>query len=543
MASRIKRSVPVTVNDVLDGHVALDLQCLDRLYLHGYLGQLQVGGQVIQFLQHRGYPVPSPACLQQIGDAFRRRVASFAEANHIPVVPLKAADRNIEVMAPYLRAAAATGRSQVAAIGVAQETQRVFISRQRATDPGKCPQFSFDKKDRRVTVYYFYLWDAGFGPAFIKMCTYCPWPMKIWVNGHEWAKQQCRKAGLGFTELSNGFAACDDPAVLQKICDALQPGTINVFFQRWLARLPVPLGAADQQGGYWRELSMAQVEVSRTLVFTQPRHARSFFEALITDNLDLGRPDTIEIIFGRRIISGRQRATRGTFKTKVVTRGVDVTINAFYRHSRIKQYLKDGRALRIETVINSPTDLRIGRRIACLTELQDAARAINARLLDTERAGQGCVLANPVFERIAHPTVDAAGRRATAMRFGDSRVQALASAMCVTLPAVTGITNRSLRALMTGLLGRPYTMTQASYDLARLRRNGLITRRPNANTYDLTPDGLKFAIFYTKVHDRVLTPLFAAGQPQAPPRLRAALRAIEQLIDTRLADARLPAAA
>ncbi len=181
MASRLKRAVPVTVNDVLDGHAALDLECLDRLYLHGYLGQLQVGGQVIQFLNHRGYPVPSPACLQQIGDAFRRRVASFAEANHIPLVPLKAADRNIEVMRPYLEKAAATGRSQVAAIGVAQETQRVFIARKRDTDPARCPQFSFDKKDRRVTVYYFYLWDAGFGPAFIKVCTYCPWPVKIWV--------------------------------------------------------------------------------------------------------------------------------------------------------------------------------------------------------------------------------------------------------------------------------------------------------------------------------------------------------------------------
>ena len=169
MASRFKRSVPVTVNDVLDGHAGLDLQCLDRLYLHGYLGQLQVGGQVIQFLNHRGYPVPSPACLQQIGDAFRRKVASFAEANHIPVVPLKAADRNIEVMQPYLDAAASAGRSQVAAIGVAQEPQRVFIARKRDTDPGKCPQFSFDKKDRRVTVYYFYLWDAGFGPVGVQV--------------------------------------------------------------------------------------------------------------------------------------------------------------------------------------------------------------------------------------------------------------------------------------------------------------------------------------------------------------------------------------
>ena len=84
------------------------------------------------------------------------------------------------------------------------------------------------------------------------------------------------------------------------------------------------------------------------------------------------------------------------------------------------------------------------------------------------------------------------------MRFGDSRVQALAGALAVTVCAVIGITNRSLRALMTGLPGTPYGITQASYDLARLRRNGLITRRPHANTYDLTPDGLGFAIFYTK---------------------------------------------
>jgi hypothetical protein len=534
----------VTVNGVLDGCVSLDLDCLDRLYLHGYLGQLQVGGQVIQFLTHRGFKVLSAACLQQIGDAFRRKVASFAEANHIPVVQLKAADRNIEVMRRYLDRAAATGRSQVAAIGVAQEPQRVFIARKRDTDPSRPPQFSFDKKDRRVTVYYFYLWDAGFGAAFIKICTYCPWPIKIWVNGHEWAKQQARKIVLSFTELSNGFASCDDPAMLQRICDALQPGTINVFFQRWLSRLPLPLGPADQRAGYWWELSMAQVEVSRTIVFAQPRHARAFFDALIADNLGLGRPDTVELVFtGKHERRGRPPKVDPVYKTKVVTRGTEVTINAFYKHSRIKQYLKDGRALRIETVINDAYDIGCQRRLHNLDELQARARAINARLLQTERAGQDCVLANPVFERIAHPTVDAAGRRATAMRFGDSRVQALAGALCVTLCAVTGITNRSLRALMTGLLGCPYSMTQASYDLARLARNGLITRRAHANTYDLTPDGLKFAIFYTKVHDRVLAPLFAAGQPQAPPHLRAALRTIEHHIDQRFTAARLPAAA
>jgi hypothetical protein len=201
----------------------------------------------------------------------------------------------------------------------------VLIARRRDTDPSRPPQFSFDKKDRRVTVYYFYLWDAGFGAASFKVCMYCPWPMKIWVNRHECAKQQPRKIGFAFTELSNRFAACQGPAVLQRICDALQPSAIEVFFRRWLSRLPLPLGDADRDAGYWWELSMAQVEVSRTIVFAQPRHARAFFEALVTGNLDLGRPDTIEIVFGRRIINGKQRATGETFKTKVITRGTEVT--------------------------------------------------------------------------------------------------------------------------------------------------------------------------------------------------------------------------
>jgi hypothetical protein len=147
------------------------------------------------------------------------------------------------------------------------------------------------------------------------------------------------------------------------------------------------------------------------------------------------------------------------------------------------------------------------------------------------------------FERIAHPTVTTEGRRAPALRFGDPRVQALAGALCTSLLAVTGITNKSLRALMTELLGQPYSMNRSSYDLTRLRRNGLIDRVDGRNLYQLTDDGLAFAIFYTKVHNRVLRPLLATAAPQAPPPLRAALRTIDQHVNARVAHARLPAAA
>src|SRR5499425_2457386 len=493
MAQRV-----VTVNDVLGGHVVLDIECLDRVYLNAYVPILQSSGQVVAFMtQHLGMPIPSPALMEKISTRFRRSVESFAEANGIPWVRFGKDARKADVMAPYLRRAAATGRSQVAAIGVAQEFQRVWAAYQRDT-AAAAPQYTFAKADRRVTCYYFYLWDEDFGPAFIKVCAYFPYPAKIWVNGHEWAKRQARRAGIGFTELSNGFAACDDPAALQEICDWLGPGTIEVFAQRWLHQLPLPFGPNDQRAGYWWEISMRQVEVSRTIVLDAPRRARGFFEALIADNLDVGRPANVEIIFNRHI----RRDTPGVFRTAIVrpTIGPDtggVVLNLFYKHSRVKQYLKDGKAMRIETVVNSPRDLGCLARLPHLGELQDKARAANRRILDAERAGQGTVLASPAFERVAHPSTDAEGRRTPALRFGDPRVMALAGALCQTLLAATGFTNKNLRVLMTGLPGSTYTPGQITYDLRRLRLGGLIRRLPHTNRYVLTADGVRIAVFYT----------------------------------------------
>ena len=211
--------------------------------------------------------------------------------------------------------------------------------------------------------------------------------------------------------MSNGFATCADSAGLQAICDRLGPKAIEAFFERWMTVLPLPLTEHDRSAGYWWELSMRQVEVSRTVVFDAPWQARAFFEALVADNLDVGRPYNSELIFtgrhGRR--QGRKPKVDPVYKTKMVTRDTLVTVNAFYKHSRIKQYLKDGRALRIETVINSPDDLRCHRRLANLEELQTKARDINHRIIDTERVGQGCVLASPAFERVALPTLTADG--------------------------------------------------------------------------------------------------------------------------------------
>jgi len=532
------------INDVLEGHVALEIECVDRLYLNAYVPGLQVGGQVIRFLcGHLGRPIASSALFEPIGNRFRREVKRFAEDHGIPILELgkpdrtRWDDRKLDHVRPHLERAEREGRYGVVAIVAGQEYQWVFSGRNRQKKPGARPNFEFFKEDRRVGTYYFYILDREFGPAFIKLCTYCPWPAKVWLNGHEWVKRQALALGIGYTELENGFATSSDPEHLQAICDSLSPEHVQAFFDRWITHVPTPLSPEDRAAGYWWELSMRQTEVSRTLVFDASRRARAFFEALVADNIGIGRPEEISLAFARKAKSKTDR-----FATRVVSHGTDVRIDFRYKHSRIKQYLKGGRALRVETVVNKPSDLGVQARLRNLPELIEKARGVNQRLLMIERAGQSCAIGSALFERI-HQPYHQEGHRAGALRFGDLRVMALAGALCCVLPAVTGFTNKSLRGLVAGLLGQDYSMSKMSYDLRRLRLHGLIQRLPRSNTCVLTGEGIRAAVFYTKLQNRLLRPLLDADTLPAKIEIRRALKTLEAAVSEYVNNARLAPAA
>jgi hypothetical protein len=535
----------VNINDVLDGHVGLEIECVDRLYLNAYVQRLQVGPQVNRFLEeHLGNKIASPVLLERIGNRWRREVKAFAAANKIPMLALKKQDRSrwddrkLDHVRPYLDDAQRAGRFGIVAIVAAQEFQWVYSAKRR-TGAGGGVYFVFDKTERRVGIYYFYVLDPDFGAGFIKICTYFPYPAKVWVNGHEWAKRQAARRGIGYTALANGFASSEDPAALQVICDRFGPADVQGFFDRWTAAIPTPFTGADRAAGYWWELSMRQVEVSRTLVFDDPRRARGFFEALVSDNIAIGRPEAVAVVFARQV----RTTTKEPFSTRVFTPGTEVKMDFRYKHSRVKQYLKEGKALRIETVINKPADIGLLARLEHLPELIAKARAVNHRLLTLERAGQGCAIGSALFERI-HQPYHQQGQRTGALRFGDPRAMALAGALSCIIHTVTGFTNKSLRGLVAGLHDPDYSTTQMTYDLRRLRLHGLIERVPHTTTYTLTPDGVRVAVFYRKVHDRVLRPLLAApDQPPAPPELRRAIATIERIINQHVTNARLQPAA
>jgi hypothetical protein len=534
----------VNINDVLDGHVVLDLACVDRLYLNAYVPNLQVGGQVQRFCEYLDQPIASPAVIQKIGNRFRRDVDAFAKAHRVPVLHLNRPDRSrwddrkLDHVRPYLHLAERTRHHGVVAIVATQEFQSVFSATKRTGNRGGVC-FDWHKGERRVSCFYFYLYDREFGACFIKICTYFPWPAKVWCNGHEWAKRQATRARVPFAELANGFAGCAQPERLQAVCDRFGPAEVQALFDRWIARIPTPLTTKDRRAGFWWELSMRQVEVSRTLVFDDPRRARGFFEALVADNIGVGRPQEVRAVFAR---DPRGRTTNAPFSTRVFSPGTEVKMDFAYKHSRVKQYLKEGRAYRIETVVNKPADVSVRARLEHLGELVAKARAVNDRVLIIERAGQGCAIGSALFERIHQPYARE-GQRTGALRFGDTRAMALAGALCCVVHAVSGFTNQSLRGLVAGLLGVDYTNHQMTYDLRRLRLHGLITRLPRTNTYVLTPEGTRVTVFYTKLRDRLLHPLLEADKPPAPPELRRALTIIDRATSDYITNARLGLAA
>jgi len=500
-----------TIASLLRERVSLQVNSVDRIFLAGYVPKLQSEGLLVRFLLDRGVPIPSPAVLGKISQGYVRAIERFAAKHKIPVVHFKRGESKEEVARRYMQQAERDGRFGVVMIGVAQEKAsawRGFVNGGTAAHPHFCY--------RRMSVfanhYYFYIRDPEWGPAFIKTVAYAPDGVWMYLNGHEWAKRRAEQREISFEALDNGFRSVDDADALAGICHSLSDRDIERFWARWEARLPSPLTAEDRLRGYRYALSVRQFEGSDTRVFQRPAHGREWFERMIGDQLTLGRPDHVELVFGRKIT----RRTPGRFRTRVITDGVQPQIQAYYKHSKVKQYFKEGRALRTETTVNDPYDFGIGRLLTAenWNALVSTAAAVNQRLLDAQLAACDCAPDSITLQRIVSPSVHD-GLKAPALRFGDQRVMALLACLCAFRHLFAGITNASLRELVAGLIPG-YSARQMTYDLRRLRRKGLIRRIPKTQRYELTDQGRRIAVFFTKTYTRILNPTLTELDPKLP---------------------------
>ena len=504
-------SVAATVAQILSKHVTLEIEGIDRMYLNAYVPQLQYETGVVGFFRyHRGDRVASSVMMGRITEAFVARIQAFTTEHRIPVVTFRKGQRKDDVALEYL--AGFDGEEGVLFVGKAQERNNVFRTEKRRDEKGLTYPWIV-RASAMVNQYYFYCVDRDFGPFFIKFSSYFPYAAKLCINGHEYLKRQLARRRVGFEPLDNGILSCNDPDRAQRICDELSAEKIDALFRKWLRRLPHPFSREDRAAGYRYDLSILQAEFSLTQVLDRPVTGRVFFEQVIRENLDIGRPDQVQLVFGRRVT----RQTPGAFRTRVITEGVTPSLHVDYKRTRIKQYHKEGRALRTETTINDTRDFVIGKRLKNLPALRKVGFAANRRLLDVQRLSEDCTIGEDAFRRIVRPVV-VDGQRAPALRFGDDRCHALLHALVLFSLLPRGFANRDLRerlAHMLGIAPSDISVGRMTYELRRLRLHGLIARIPKTHRYRLTAFGLRSALFLVRLHDRALRTGLAALAPLA----------------------------
>src|ERR1700761_4778505 len=401
-------------------HVVVELECIDRMYLNAYVPQLTSEAGVAGFVRgHLGYRFASTKQVAEMTEAFVESIMQFGLDHKIDLIRFKKGQRKDDVMQARLPAFKKKHQEGVLFIGVAQEKARVPRTVRKAFgNGGTIPWINYSSAN--VNFYYFYCLDEDFGPFFLKFCSYFPYTAKLCINGHEYLKRQLAKWGVAFEALDNGIKSCADPRLMQRLADGLSAEKIDRLLRKWLRRLPHPFPPRDRAAGYRYQLSILQAEFSLTQVLDQPVTGRVFFEQVIRENLDLGRPSQVALVFDRRVI----RSTPGRFRTRVITDGVVPSLHVDYKKARIKQYHKEGQALRTETTINDTRDFDIGRRIKNLPELRKIGFAANRRLFDVQRVGHDCFIGEASFQDLQRPVIIDA-QRAAALRFADPRVQGL----------------------------------------------------------------------------------------------------------------------
>jgi hypothetical protein len=534
-------SLPRTVAEVLKQHVTLEVEGIDRMYLNVYQPRLQTDRGVAAFFRvHRGETFASSALMNPMSKSFIAAVDRFVKDQQIPLITFTKGRRKDDVTQEYRSRFG--GTEGIVVVGKAQEKTPVFrTEKRRNPETGRAYPWIV-RGTAMVNHYYFYGIDEDFGPFFLKFCTYFPYNAKLCINGHEYVKRQLAKGGIAFEALDNGVLSCADPPRLQQLCDGLSAHKIDALLRKWLARIPHPFTTKDRAAGYRYDISILQAEFSLTQVLDRPHTGRVFFEEVIRENLDIGRPDHVQLIFERRVT----KKTPGRFRTRVITDGVAPSLHIDFKHSRIKQYHKEGRALRTETTINDPRDFDIGKRLSNLPALRRIGFQANRRLLDVQRISQDCALGEDAFHGVNDP-VEVDGQRASGLRFADTAVQALLSALLVFRLLPRGFSNRDLRDYWAALLGKaPDDMTpgQMTYHLRRLRLHGLIERIPGTHRYQVTRLGWRAALFCTRTYNRILRPGLAQIVPIEvldDAELRRGFDRIDRVIDRWIEKRKVPA--
>ena len=493
--------------------ISFHYRCFDRLLLNAAIQPFQQPERVMGFFwsYRQLYPV-SRQVLRDIATQYHNWVPNCSRKSGAPILEAPEEEKREHFVTPYFRGAQS---DRIVVILKAREPARILVSiGKQATEQGH-----LEYKKRWVDQYNFYIHDRAWGRMFVRICPYFPFPARVYLNQHYWLAQRNQEQGLRSRLCANAFVRCTDPERLQQLADSLQPQDITRCAQKWLAYL-VPFFTARErrEAGVQHRLFFAQVEYCDNLIFKRRAALDSLGERLLDANRTIGRPDSLRLIFGRRI----QKRYQGKLQTVIEDMHLgNPVLRAHYGNGFAKQYVRDDRLLRTELATNNVYDYGVHKAVENLSPLRERAGAILDRYLDAQQDILETFVDRGQLRRLSQPTQTPKGRRIPGLKLDHPRQLALMQALVrfAHLAAGGTFTTRELHpqvAQALGLAPDQYKLTSLRYELSKLRAKGLLEKLPHSHRYRLLPEGYRLCVVYLKLFEKIYAPLTAGVLKPVP---------------------------
>jgi DNA-binding PadR family transcriptional regulator len=494
-----------SIKELQEGHVAYEMACIDRMYLNLRIPLLcTLGGMAMFLCKILAQKVPLASAFKPLRDEFICGVETFAADHGLEIHRFTKGENKEEIARQHLETLD-PDESCVYFIGKAQE--KVSVAQGGSTKNPETGRWWYRLRWGKVLAnqYYFYIWDKNFGSLFIKFSSYAPFAGRACLNGHEYVKRQLEKEGIPYEPLDNGVRRCDDPKKAQRIANALSALKIHNMLKRWLEVIPTPMDRFPRSMGIKYHFTILQIEYALTQVWKTAQNGRQFFEQVIRENIDLGRPEKVGLIFKKRIT---KRTKQKRFMSRIMQYGTIPVFHIYYKCNKLKQYFKEAVALRNELTINNPRDFGIGKTLngKNLRALCEVGKETINRLLRIETLSHDPSVSVEKLKEMETPAEVGDGKRVSALPRSNTKVRALLNALIGCHLICGGFRSKDLKSRLAQLLGKDnseITTGQMSYHLRRLKGHGFIKKVEGTNRYEVTPEGLHIALFISQVERRV----------------------------------------